>query len=89
MDCNNIYLQVERNYENLGTMHTQSILFSSYIFDSNNVICSQDCYDSNNLFGCIGLKKKEYCIFNKQYTQADYEKLVPQLVEHMKTTGER
>lgn len=89
MDCNNLYLQVERNYENLGTMHTQNILFSSYIFDSHDIICSQDCYNSHDLFGCIGLKNNEYCIFNKQYTKEEYETLVPQIIEKMKVNWER
>ncbi|MBI4034097.1 MAG: hypothetical protein HY378_00930 [Candidatus Brennerbacteria bacterium] len=28
-----------------------------------------------NLFGCVNLKKKQYCILNKQYTKQEYEKL--------------
>ena len=39
-------------------------------------------------FGCVGLQKKEYCIFNKQYTKEEYEKLVPKIIDHMKKTGE-
>jgi hypothetical protein len=61
-------------------------------------LCWNDIYDltycifcmnaSNNLFGCIGLKKKQYCILNKQYSKDEYEKLVPKIIEHMKSTGE-
>jgi hypothetical protein len=40
------------------------------------------------LFGCVGLRKKSYCIFNKQYTKQEYEKLLPKLVEKLKTSGE-
>lgn len=49
--------------------------------------CMQ-CNASNNLFGCIGLKKKSYCILNKQYTKEEYEKLRAKIIEHMKRTGE-
>lgn len=42
-----------------------------------------NCHSSTNLFGCVGLKKKQYCIFNKQYTKEEYEKLVPKIKEHM------
>lgn len=42
------------------------------------------CYNSKNLFGCIGLRKKQYCILNKQYTKEEYEMLVPKIIEHMK-----
>ena len=43
----------------------------------------------HHLFGCIGLKNKEYCIFNKHYTKLEYEKLVGKIVEHMQTSDER
>ncbi|MEK9130467.1 MAG: hypothetical protein AAB526_03695, partial [Patescibacteria group bacterium] len=35
------------------------------------------CMSSSNLFGCIGLRHKQYCILNKQYTKEEYEELVP------------
>ncbi|MBU1683283.1 hypothetical protein KJ742_05035 [Patescibacteria group bacterium] len=41
-----------------------------------------------NCFGCISLRKKKYCILNKQYTKEQYEELVPKIIEHMKRTGE-
>ena len=41
---------------------------------------------SSNLFGCVGVMHKQYCILNKQYTQEEYEELVPKLIEHMKST---
>ncbi len=46
------------------------------------------CPHSKNCFGCIGLQRKQYCIFNKQYSQEEYEKLVPKIIEHMRSTGE-
>jgi len=41
------------------------------------------CRGSSNLFACIGLNKKEYCILNKQYTKEEYEALVPKIKKHM------
>jgi len=41
------------------------------------------CRSSNNLFGCVGLKKKEYCILNKQYTKDEYFTLVEKIKKHM------
>jgi len=38
---------------------------------------------SENLFGCVGLRKKSYCIFNKQYTKEGYEKKVEKIKVHM------
>lgn len=45
-------------------------------------------HHSKNCFGCIGVRRKEYCILNKQYTKEQYEELVPKIIEHMRTTGE-
>jgi len=41
------------------------------------------CQKSANLFGCVGLKDKQYCIFNKQYSKEEYEALVPKIKKHM------
>ncbi len=37
----------------------------------------------SDVFGCVGLKKKQYCILNKQYSKEEYEKLIPKIIEHM------
>jgi hypothetical protein len=42
-----------------------------------------NCHSSSDLFGCVGLRKKQYCILNKQYTKEEYEALVPKIIEHM------
>ncbi len=38
---------------------------------------------SKNCFGCVGVKDKQYCIFNVQYSKEEYEKLVLKIKEHM------
>jgi len=37
----------------------------------------------HHLFGCVGLRHKQYCILNKQYTKEEYEELVPKIKKHM------
>lgn len=37
----------------------------------------------SNCFACIGLRNKQYCILNKQYTKEEYEELVPKIIKHM------
>lgn len=46
------------------------------------------CIGNKDLFGCIGLKKKQYCILNKQYSEEEYKQLTVKIIEHMKATGE-
>ena len=41
------------------------------------------CYSSKNLFGCIGMRGKQYCILNKQYTKEEYFELVPKIIAQM------
>jgi len=48
----------------------------------NNEYCIH-LFSSSDCFGCVGLKKKQYCILNKQYTKEEYEKLVPKIKKHM------
>ncbi|MDD5770427.1 MAG: hypothetical protein PHE25_05655 [Candidatus Gracilibacteria bacterium] len=62
--------------------------FCLVVHNTNNALYSQICFNSSNLFGCIGLRNKSYCILNKQYTKEEYEKLVPKIIEHMMITGE-
>lgn len=87
-DCSNMYLKPELNYQVMGTIETYNVICSVYVFHSQNVAYSEFCFNSSNLFGCSGLRKKQYCIFNKQYTKEEYEKLVPQIINHMRTTNE-
>jgi len=50
---------------------------------TNNLEYCDSCPSSSNLFGCIGLRSKQYCILNKQYTKEQYEELVPKIIKHM------
>jgi len=54
---------------------------------SSNYYCST-IDSTKNCFGCIGLKHKEYCILNKQYTKEQYGGLVSKIIEKMKEGGE-
>jgi hypothetical protein len=42
------------------------------------------CRSSKHLFGCVGLKKKQFCIFNKQYSKAEYFALREKIISQMK-----
>ena len=42
------------------------------------------CRSSSDLFGCVGLQKKQYCIFNKQYSKEEYFALREKIIEHTK-----
>ena len=46
------------------------------------------CVECEYCFGCVGLKKKKYCILNKQYDKDTYQKLKEQIISDMKKRGE-
>ncbi|MFA6274258.1 MAG: hypothetical protein WC662_03800 [Candidatus Paceibacterota bacterium] len=73
-------------YESIVVGENSSSVFFSYE-------CWPDCLNlqyciwniaGKNNFGCVNLKKKQYCILNKQYEKGEYEKLRAQIIEDMK-----
>ncbi len=64
-----------------------------------NNICTLNCRNTGDTeysvyldnclycFGCIGLKNKKFCIFNKQYEEAEYYRIVAEIKENMRKEG--
>jgi hypothetical protein len=47
-----------------------------------------ECLEIDYCFGCVSLRKKKYCILNKQYTKEEYEVLKERIISDMKQRGE-
>jgi len=77
-------LQYETHACNLG----YGLCGVSKSYECKNVHYSEYCFSCSDCFGCFGLRAKKHCIFNRQYTQEDYERLVPKIIEHMKKFAE-
>jgi len=74
----------ERMYESICSgKGNYEIAFCSRTFNTMQTYYCEGCMDCKHCFGCIGLKKKNYCILNKQYKKEDYEKLVSEIIKHM------
>jgi hypothetical protein len=74
----------ERMYEGICSGRgNYELAFSARSFSTMQSYYCEGCIDCKNIFGCIGLRKKEYCILNKQYTKEGYEKLIPKIIKHM------
>jgi hypothetical protein len=70
-------------YEVNGSTQSQRSFFCR---GSNNVMdveYSENIYGGANLFGCVRLKQKKYCILNKQYSKEEYFSLLPKIKKHM------
>ncbi|MEK9130137.1 MAG: hypothetical protein AAB526_01945, partial [Patescibacteria group bacterium] len=74
-DCfdNFLILQCELCYENIFCKRCYKTLFSQNCFDCLDTIFSYDCRNCQNIFGCAGLRHKQYYIFNKPYSKEDYQ----------------
>lgn len=70
-------------YESATVLGSRNVYFSQSILNSINVQYSRECYSGSNLFGCVGLRNKNYCILNKQYSKEEYGALVPKIIQHM------
>ncbi|MGC9603318.1 MAG: hypothetical protein ABSF47_02510 [Minisyncoccia bacterium] len=57
--------------------------FSYFVRGSHDIYYSYNCVSSSYLFGCVGLRNKQYRILNKQYTKEEYEELVPKIIQQM------
>ncbi len=42
------------------------------------------CEECEYCFGCVGLRKKKYCILNKQYEKGEYEEIIEKIKNSMK-----
>lgn len=90
---------VKDGYDNYGMPHAERIYetiaigfesnenldyyFSFFIKGSARIFYSVNCTGCQDCFGCVGLRSKQYCILNRQYTKEEYESLLPKLIAHM------
>ncbi len=75
-------------YQVLTMLDSNRVIGSQQIVDSHDVLYSEFCYNCDNILGCYGLRKKSYCILNKQYSKTEYEELKEKIIQNMKNTGE-
>jgi len=75
----------ERSYQVVSGIALSNVIASQSVWHGYDIQYSDTCENSHNIFGCVGLRKKEYCILNRQYSKEEYEALIPQIIEQMKT----
>ncbi|MCF7833910.1 MAG: hypothetical protein K9L98_03680 [Candidatus Pacebacteria bacterium] len=84
-DCVQLFLGAENAYECVTC--GEGVYNLKYSFncweESRDLEYSAYCVGSSNCFGCVGLKNKQYCILNKQYTKEEYFELREKIIKHM------
>ncbi len=81
-------LDNELDYEMEGAGWGSRCVASAKSWYNRDILYSELNFNCNDIFGCMSLRAKSNCIFNKQYSESDYKKLKAKLIEHMKKTGE-
>ncbi len=84
-DANNIgNSELVYDFAGGGGMNSSQLMFSSNgIKDLRDAYYTDYCTSSSYLFGCIGLRNKQYCIFNKQYDKESFDELRTKIKKHM------
>src|SRR3989344_4611546 len=73
----------ELSYEIVSAIALRNVKFGNCVWHDYDSSYLDTCENSNNLFGCVGLKNKSYCILNKQYSKEEYEALLPKIIGQM------
>ena len=90
-DCMDTYQSMDKaelQYEGHASSTSVQAAFCNISHENNDIYYTDLCFNSHHLFGCVGMKRSEYCILNKQYSKEEYEELVPRIIEHMMETKE-
>lgn len=87
-DLNYSLYHPERSLEIISTLGMKYSAFSMASHYCSEVFYCDLCNNSSHLFGCIGLKRQQYCILNKQYSADEYRALKSAIIERMSSDGE-
>ena len=85
-DVNNGCCTMERIYEtNTCGVNCADVRFSSDAWPEvrNATYCLSCRNDVHDLFGCVSIRKKAYCILNKEYSPEEYANLMQKIIQHM------
>ena len=88
-DCYVPVDNTELSYECISMITLNHSAFAFGAWDGcRNIYYCEWMRGCKNCFGCSGLNKKEFCILNKQYSEEEYNRLVPQIIDSMRKTGD-
>ena len=71
-----IFEKAELCYEVINCGNSYRLFYSEDCDSCHDVSFSKDCIGCSNCFGCIGLRSKQYHIFNQPYSKDEYERKI-------------
>lgn len=90
-DCYDLNFSLYKPEASVELISTLNMTYSGFCNASHycgQAWYSDKCNNSQNIFGCIALSRKKFCIFNKQYSEEEYNVLKEKITQHMTNTGE-
>jgi hypothetical protein len=75
-------------YQSVFSEKSSNCCFSFSVIRCQNVEYCFECRECENCFGCVGLQRKKFHIFNKEYSEVEYWQRVDELKCAMLARGE-
>lgn len=72
VDCD-IVLNAESSYESMSCTNLFQTKYAFYSYDCLDSKFLFDCKGLSSCFGCVNLRTKSHCIFNRQYSKGEYQ----------------
>ncbi len=72
----------QRCYNSFWLTNCYQAHFCAQSEDCANMWFSKNCRGCTDCFGCVNLRSKKNCIFNKQYSKEEYEKQLNEMTLH-------
>jgi CxxC-x17-CxxC domain-containing protein len=89
-DISCVGFRCEKLYEVISVAFVYNGYFCNGVFPAAHDL--QYCiasWNGHNLFGCIAIHgHQSHCILNKQYSEKEYNNMVPKIIDYMKKTSE-
>lgn len=79
---------IEKGANNCNSVTCFDVVCVNWTSDTRYSRYLEYCEECEYCFGCIGMRKKKYCILNKQYPKEEYEALTRKIIAKMKSDGE-
>lgn len=75
-------------YEGVTPDNSYMTHFTTWCWRDKYTYYSDNCHSSENLLGCIALRRQKFCILNKQYSREDYERLAARILRQLQQSGQ-
>ncbi len=87
MDLEAIGPNIEKCYQVCEAQESFGIKFGYFINASVDLEYCYECSDCKYCFGCVGIKKKQFCILNKEYPENEYWALLDEIKSKLLDEG--